>query len=117
MYKPIDTLQCIKDMLLKQVVFCLEEKTVRKGKLLLFNSDDYYVRFIIQTNKNVNKTYEIPYPYRVLDERTQVIFSYQLLDLCKDNHNKYQRLLLHTPATNTNKLHDKRLTITIIDTQ
>ena len=56
MYKPIDTLQCIKDMLLKQVVFCLEEKTVRKGKLLLFNSDDYYVRFIIQTNKNVNKT-------------------------------------------------------------
>jgi hypothetical protein len=117
MYKPLDTLQCIKDLLLKQVVFTIEEKTVRKGKLLLFSCDDYYVKFVLQTNKNVNKNYEIPYPYKVRHGDSYVTFSYKLLDLCRGNQNKLQYMLIHTTPNGTNKLHDKNLNITVIDTQ
>lgn len=115
MYKPIDTLQCIKDILLKQVVFTIDEKTVRRGKIMLFSSNDYYVKFVLQTNKNIIKNYEIPYPYRVLTGNNFVRFSYQLSDLCKDNLDKVQFVTIHTPVENNNKLHDKRLTITVIE--
>lgn len=115
MYKPLDTLQCMKDLMLKQVIFTLQDKTVRKGKLLLFSCHDYYVKFVLQTNKNVNKNYEIPYPYKVRHDKTYVSFSYKLMDLCKENQNKLQYVLIHTPTSNTNKLHDKTLNITITD--
>lgn len=115
MYKPLDTLQCMKDLLLKQVIFSLGEKTVRKGKLILFTHDDYYVKFMLQTNKNVNKNYEIPYPYRVLTGDNYVKFSYTISDLCKSNQPKIDFVESHSPKENTNKIHDMRLTISIIE--
>jgi hypothetical protein len=115
MYKPIDTLDCIKNLLLKQTVFSLGEKTVRKGRVMLFSCSDYYVKFVIQTNKNVIKNYEIPYPYKVTYDKSHVNFSYQLFDLCKENEDKLQQMKIYTPPTNCNKLHDKKLTITIIE--
>jgi hypothetical protein len=101
--------------MLKQVIFSIEDKTVRKGKLLLFSCDDYYVKFVLQTNKNINKNYEIPYPYKVRFDESHVSFSYKLIDLCRDNQDKLQYVLIHTPTSNTNKLHDKKLNITIVD--
>ena len=97
-------------------MFCIETKTVRKGKLLLFNQDDYYIKFLIQTNKNVNKNYEIPYPYSVASTKYGVVLSYTLEDLSRGNLDKLQYMQIHTPTTGTNKLHNKKLSITIIDT-
>lgn len=115
MYKPIDTLECMKNLLLKQVVFTIGEKSVRKGKLLLFTSDNYYVKFVLQTNKNINKNYEIPYPYKVTHNDMFVRFSYKISDLCKDNIKKQEIIENYLDTSNVNKLHDKRLTISIID--
>lgn len=115
MYKPIDTLECIKNILLKQAVFTLGDKTVRKGKVMLFSCNDYYVRFVIQTNKNVLKNYEIPYPYKVTHDESHVCFSYSLFDLCRENMDKLQKIKIYTPPVGCNKLHDKKLTISIIE--
>ena len=115
MYRPIDTLDCMKNLLLKQVVFTIGEKSVRKGKLLLFTSDNYYVKFVLQTNKNINKNYEIPYPYKVTHTDMFVRFSYKLLDLCRDNTKKLQMIEEYIDPAGANKLHDKRLTISIIE--
>ena len=115
MYKPLDTLECIKNLLLKQVVFMLGEKTVRRGKLILFTHDEYYVKFMLQTNKNINKNYEIPYPYRVLHGDDFVKFSYTISDLCKENEKKIEFVEQNTSIENVNKLHDMLLTISIIE--
>lgn len=105
----------VKQLLLKNVIFAIDEKTVRRGKLLLCNHDEYYVKFVLQTNKNINKNYEVPYPYHVVGSDTQVTFSYKILDLCRGNEMKHAMVTGKTPASNCNKLHDKNLTITVID--
>lgn len=109
------TLDTVKSLLLKPVVFMLNDKAVRRGKLLLFHQADYYIKFTIQTNKNTNKTYEVPYPYKIYNEPNRVIFSYLISDFCKKNVNKEQFLTSVTPTTGVNKIHDRRLTITVID--
>ena len=108
-------LQHVKELLLKNVVFTINEKTVRRGKLLICNQDEYYIKFVLQTNKNVNKNYEVPYPYSVCSNESQVIFSYKILDLCKGNEMKHAMITAKTPTSNCNKLHDKRLIISIVD--
>ena len=115
MYKESKSLECIKELLLQNVMFCIETKTVRKGKLLLFNQDDYYIKFLIQTNKNINKNYEIPYPYNVSASKHGVALSYTLEDLSRGNLDKLQYMQIHTPTSGTNKLHNKVLTISVFD--
>jgi len=105
----------MKNLLLKQVIFTLGEKTVRRGKLMLFTHDEYYVKFILQTSKSLNKNYEIPYPFRVLHGDSFVKFSYTIADLCKKNQRKIDMVEQNIPEV-VNKFHDTRLTITIIDT-
>ena len=115
MYKESKSLNCIKELLLQNVMFCIDTKTVRKGKLLLFNQDDYYIKFLIQTNKNINKNYEIPYPYKIHSTKHGVSLSYTLDDLSRNNPNKLQYMQIHTSTTGNNKLHNKILTITVFD--
>ena len=108
-------LDIMKDFLLKSVIFSINDKTVRRGRLMLFHQTDYYVRFTIQTSKNINKTYEVPYPYKIYNRKHQIDFSYLVSDFCRDNNKKIDYLTSVTPTTGTNKIHDRSLTITVID--
>ena len=54
-----DTMKMLQPMLQQNVHFNIEHKTVRKGKLMLYNMHDYYVKFTIRTNKDMIKTYEV----------------------------------------------------------
>lgn len=110
-----DFINTLEDYLLKQVTFCLEEKTVRRGKLLLLNSDGYYIRFTIQTNKNMNKIYEVPLPYNIIKSNNSVKFSYTIDSLCKGNEPKMDFMNSVTPVTGVHKLHNKCLTISVIE--
>ena len=115
MLDSIDTeLECIKNYLQKNVTFCVDQKTVRRGRLLLYNTKDYYVRFIIKTNKDIQKTYEVPFPYKIFANKGYMSFSYKIQDLCADNDNKIDFIYTHFKEIN-NKLHDKRLSISIIE--
>jgi hypothetical protein len=107
-------LDCIKNYLQKQVTFCVGQKTVRRGKLLLYNVSDYYIKFTIKTNKDIQKTYEVPFPFQVYDNINYLILSYKIDDLCAGNSNRVNFINDHFTDI-TNKLYDKRLIISIID--
>lgn len=111
----MSTISELKNFLLKPVVFMLQDKTVRRGKLLLYHQHDYYIKFTIQTNKNLNKTYEVPYPYKIIPRTSQITFSYLIEDLCKGNANKIDFITSVTPTSSVNKVHNKQLTISVID--
>ena len=96
-------------------MFNIETKTVRRGKLLLFNVKDYYLKFIIKTNKDINKTYEIPYPYDIIPGESSIKLSYKIIDLCVGNEKKAEYVLQYEPEVNS-KLYDKTVIITNIDT-
>ena len=108
-------LDCIKRFLQKEVIFCIEQKTVRKGKLMLYKTNDYYIKFTIKTNKDICKTYEVPFPYRIKPHSSYINLSYKIEDLCAGNPHKTEFIRQSFKDVN-NKLHEKNLTITIIDT-
>ena len=110
---PFQSIDCVKQLLQKDVVFMLGQKSVRKGKLMLYNMNDYYVKFVIRTNKNINKTYEVPYPYQVTSDDTHVRFSYTIEDLCRGNMLKHDKIMGRYGSA-VNKFFDKRLTISVM---
>ena len=109
-----EKLKHLEPFLQKNVTFNIETKTVRRGRLLLFNIKDYYLKFIIRTNKDVNKTYEIPYPYDILPSENCVRLTYKIKHLCMSNESKEEFIRQYEPETNS-KLYDKTLIISNID--
>ena len=107
-------LDCIKNYLQKNVTFSVGQKTVRRGKLLLYNINDYYIKFTIKTNKDIQKTYEVPFPFQVYDNKNYLTLSYKINDLCAGNNTRIDFINKYFTEI-TNKLHDKRLIISIIE--
>ena len=107
-------MKLLEPMLQKNVIFNIGTKTIRRGKLLLFNIDDYYIKFTIKTNKDVIKTYDAPYPYDIMVGDNSVKLSYKLEDFCKGNTKKEELIREQIPIGN-NKLYDTKLIITNID--
>ncbi len=62
-------------------------KLLRRGKLLLFNTKDHVITFTIKTHKGALRTYEIYYPYDVIDKKDskEIIFDYSLDSLMIDD--------------------------------
>ncbi len=56
----IHDINILNELLQRDVVFYIKQKVLRKGKLLLYNQADYYIKFNILTNKNILKNFEIP---------------------------------------------------------
>lgn len=98
----------------QNVSFSIGPKTVRKGRLVLYNIHDYYIKFIIKTNKDLTKTYEIPYPFKIHEERDSVYMSYTIDDLCNDNRKKADFVEEFEPET-PNKLFNNTLILTNIN--
>ena len=66
----------INNFLQKDVVFFInKEKPIKTGKLLIFKFKDFYFNFILKNN-NVNKIFEIPYPFNITKGVNSLIFSW-----------------------------------------
>ena len=96
----------------QEVMFNIEHKTVRKGKLLLYNLDNYHVKFTILTNKNLTKNYEIPYPFKLIENDNNIRFSYRIDDLCRDNQAKIDYISEITDQPS--KLYDKTIRLVLV---
>ena len=113
-YKIQKTLKMFYDFLQHNVTFSIGPKTVRKGRLMLYNIHDYYIRFIIKTNKDLTKTYEIPYPFKIHRDKDSVHMSYTIDDLCNDNRKKAE-FVEEFKTENPNKLFNNTLILTNIN--
>jgi len=99
-------------LLQKDVQFNLKNKTLKEGKILLFNVKDFYINFTIRTKKDVVKTYEIPMPFNVTSSGRCVIFDYNVDHISK-NDIIIQTLitLLQTKIGKKSKFFNNTLTI------
>ena len=109
-----DKLELLEPFLQKNVNFCLGPKTVRRGKLLLYNIKDYYIKFTIRTNKDINKVYEIPYPYDIILTKEGVQLSYKISTICNGNEKKIE-ILKEYGQDCQSKLYNSNITIVNID--
>lgn len=76
-----------KGILQCDVRFVLNDKKVlRRGKLILFNTKDYFITFTIDSTKNTRKVYEVYYPFSIEDnpDQNRLEFGYRVEDISND---------------------------------
>lgn len=100
-------------VLQQNLKFIINGKTIKEGKLLLYNIKDYYITFTLVTPKEVVKTYEIPIPFKIAIKDGDLIFNYAITTLSKKDPDKQIliRLLLQKIGKKS-KFYDNALTIT-----
>ena len=70
----------------KQVMFSLNGKMVKKGRLILFRRMHFFVQIALLTDKNQRENFEIPIPFKVenYQEEGLLYFDYRLDSLETD---------------------------------
>lgn len=77
----------------RNVVFVLENKIIKEGKLFLYNQKDYYLIFYMKTNNNEQKKFEIPYPFSITKRDNHLILDYSLSAISGGDSELYYRLV------------------------
>lgn len=72
--------QFLVECLQKNMVFLVNNRVVKKGKLLLFRRAHYFIQFAIQTEKGVRENFDVPIPFNVEDYSDEglMYFDYRL---------------------------------------
>jgi hypothetical protein len=75
--------QFLLSCLQKPISFSINNKMIKKGKLLLFRKAHYFIQISLQTEKNVRENIEIPYPFKIenYDEEGLLYFDYRINSL------------------------------------
>jgi hypothetical protein len=77
----------------RNIVFVLENKIIKEGKLFLYNEKDYYLIFYMRSGNNEQKKFEIPYPFSVERKNNYLILDYSLSAISGGDSELYYRLI------------------------
>lgn len=76
----------VNNFLQQTVTFSVNGRPLKTGKLILFCIKDFYLVFTLQV-QNSKKHFEIPYPFKYVQEDNKIILDYTLKQLCQNNIN------------------------------
>jgi len=98
----------INKFLQSSLIFSLENKILKRGKLILFSIKDFYCIFTIICQEKNNKKiiFEIPYPFHFTNLQDKVIFDYTLKTFINENSqidNILKKLITKKPSKFLNK--------------
>jgi len=110
---PIEDIeQLIKPLLLRNISFTVDNKTLKSGKLILFSVKDFFCVFTLTTPDRGNKRfiYEIPYPFTTNVTISSLEFDYTIDSFCLNNNNiaaATKKISLNRPS----KLFNKKMVV------
>jgi hypothetical protein len=107
MYKIEDKL---KELMLKNVEMRVDNKILRKGKIKVFNTKQFFIKFKLETEHSGIKDYEIPYPYRVQRLENGFLFDYCLSAFIPNTEEVFWKMKTVSREKNS-KIHEKYLYI------
>lgn len=99
----------LKILILKNVEFKLEDKVVKRGKIKVFNTKQFFIKFKLEYDEGV-KEYELPYPYKVIKTDTGFVFDYCLSAFCPKTEESYWKMRT-VNKDEASKLHENYLFI------
>lgn len=104
----------INKFLQSNLIFSLENKILKKGKLILFSIKDFYCIFTIICQEKNNKKiiFEIPYPFKLINYSDKVIFDYSLKSFSNDN-TTIDDILKNVMTKKPSKLLNKKITVSL----
>jgi hypothetical protein len=71
------------DCLQKQIHFSINNKIVKKGRLLLFRRVHYFIQISLLSDKNIRENFEVPIPFKVENYQDDglLYFDYRISSL------------------------------------
>jgi hypothetical protein len=101
----------LKDIILQNVEFKVDNKVIKKGKVKVFNTKQFFIRFKLDNNGIINE-YDLPYPFRVEKNNDGYLFDYCLSAFCPRTEELYWKIL-SLNKDDASKLHNNYLNISI----
>jgi hypothetical protein len=102
-----------KYLLQKDISLEINNKIIKKGKLIIFYQKNFYLTFIINNDKKSNIKVEIPIPFNVechLDDNL-IYFDYRIKTLSKQAPEIESNLLVYPQKLTGNKFWNNIMTI------
>jgi len=106
----MDIEQAFINFLQKDLIFSIDGKIVKEGKLILFSKNDYYIHFTLKTSSDSKKKYEIPYPFNIKAGDGYIVLNYEIDHLSDGKNELFYRLKSLNKRTNA-KIYNNRMVI------
>jgi hypothetical protein len=105
--------EACKFLLQKNISFEVNNKVFKSGKLILFYQKNFFIMFIIQTNKKERDKIEIPIPYEIESHNDEglLYFDYRIKTLSRLAPEMENYLKIYPTKFNCSKYWDNILTI------
>jgi hypothetical protein len=99
----------LKSLILKNVDFTLDGKLIKRGKIKLFNTKQFFIRFKLDFDGET-KDWELPYPFKLEDTNDGFIFNYCLSAFCPPTELVFYKMKL-VDRSAASKLHNSHLRV------
>jgi hypothetical protein len=102
-----------KFLLQKNLVLEFGNKIYKQGKMVLFYQKNFYLMFVMDTNRKPKEKIEIPIPYgvEIHEEDDLIYFDYRIKTLAKLSPDIETHLKLYSSRNSNNKFWNSILTI------
>jgi hypothetical protein len=109
-----DIEKACKFLLQKDITIDIKNKTYKQGKLILFYQRNFYLTFVMNTQKKEKEKIEIPIPYEIelYENENLVYFDYRIKTLAKHAPEIETNLIIYPKKISGNKFWDS---IVLID--
>lgn len=97
----------LKFLILKNVEFKINDKIIKKGKVKIFNTKQFFIKFKIESLDDV-KEFELPYPYRVVKTSNGFLFDYCLSAFVPKTEEVFWKMKTFN-SSESSKLHENYL--------
>lgn len=73
----------LKQCLQRSVLFRINEKTIKKGKLILFKRNHYFIQMTVLNENNSRESFEVPFPLHIEfhEKEGLMYFDYRIAKL------------------------------------
>lgn len=97
----------LKELMLNSFDFQLEGKSLRKGKVKIYNTKQFHIKFNLE-NDGDSKEFELPYPFKIVKYPHGYLFDYALSAFVPRTEESYWKLKSMCKE-NASRLHDNHL--------
>lgn len=81
----------LKKLIFREVKFVLNSRTIKEGKIQMFNTKQNFVKFKIEEDGEI-KEWELSYPYDIKTIDNGMIFDYALSAFCPRTEEVYWKM-------------------------
>jgi len=101
----------LKELVLKKVEFRVDGRSIKNGKIRVFNTKQFYIKFKMEgEEEGEDKEFDLPYPFKIKDSENGMIFDYCLSAFIPRTETAYWKTLLYDKSE-ASRLHNNYLHI------